>query len=183
MPSFWSRRARLPEPFGVFYERHFASVLAFFGAGCAARRKRSISPPRRSPPRLPRCLAFSRDQSRRRRGCSRLRATSCTKPCAAAAFRTRRGARSRCSRSSSMTRRSRSSRRPRALRRSSYSRRWPRAARGDRGHHLEERGYTEIAAELRVLGERRPQAREPRPGCAACPTSAGEATCLIRSPI
>jgi hypothetical protein len=28
-----------PEPFGVFYERHMTSVLAFFRRGCQARRR------------------------------------------------------------------------------------------------------------------------------------------------
>ena len=40
-----------------------------------------------------------------------------------------------------------------------------------KAHHLEDRGYAEIAAELRLLGERHPQAREPRPGRTANPTS------------
>jgi RNA polymerase sigma-70 factor (ECF subfamily) len=65
-----------PEPFGVFYERHFASVLAFF--------RRRVSNPEQAfdlaaetfAAALASCLAFRPDQSHRRPGCSRSRATN-----------------------------------------------------------------------------------------------------------
>ena len=40
-----------------------------------------------------------------------------------------------------------------------------------KAHHVEERGYAEIASRASLLGERHPQARESWPGCAASPTS------------
>ena len=64
------------EPFGVFYERHFASVLAFF--------RRRVHGPEEAfdlaaetfAERSRRCLAFGPGRSRPGHGCSRSRATS-----------------------------------------------------------------------------------------------------------
>ena len=64
------------EPFGVFYERHVASVLAFF--------RRRVHGPEEAFDLTAETFAaalasvprFEPDPSRRRRGCSRSRATS-----------------------------------------------------------------------------------------------------------
>ena len=99
------------EPFGVFYERRFASVLAFFRRRVTVPeeastlrprvRRRLASVPRFRPgPEPPQAWLFA------------IARHKLNEACVGVAFRTRRGGGLRCSRSSWTRRRSRSSRRP-----------------------------------------------------------------------
>ena len=63
------------EPFGVFYERYFASVLAFFRRRVAGPEEAFDLAAESSPPRSPQCLASGPGRSRLRPGCLRSHAT------------------------------------------------------------------------------------------------------------
>jgi DNA-directed RNA polymerase specialized sigma24 family protein len=64
------------EPFGVFYERYFASVLAFFRRRVPGPEEAFDLTAETFAAALSRCHASSPGQSRPKPGCSRLRATS-----------------------------------------------------------------------------------------------------------